>query len=46
MSKDDLAGRVGTYAAKVGIMERRLSVFVKRGVLASNSAGVKVCSCR
>ena len=45
MGEDGFAGCVCTDAAKVGVMERRLSIFVERGVLCTYAIAVELCGC-
>lgn len=47
MGKDGFAGCVCTDAAKVGVMERRLSVFVEGRMLCTYTIAVEFCrGCR
>ncbi len=46
VGENSFARCIGTYAAEVGIVKWRLSVFVKCGALASNPSIVEVCCCR
>lgn len=43
VSKDCFAGSIGTDAAEIGIVERRLGILVESRMLASNAIVVEVC---
>lgn len=42
MSEDGFTGSVGTYAAEIGVVERRLSVFVDSGIFGCVAIVVEV----